>query len=122
MNRWLIWSALMITWTVALQFPVPDPGPTPTGEFIATNKYLIGKTMHLGVYVVLAMLSAWVPTPARYRWIMMFALMFHAWGTEMLQETLEEWCHRSGSLSDVGLDIIGIVVGTAASWKWWTRD
>lgn len=121
MARWLIWTAVVIAWTLALLFPVPQPEQMPAGEFIYSKKFIIGKTMHVGVYAALAALSAWAPMPARYRWVMMFVLMGHAWGTEMLQEALEPWCHRGGSLGDVGLDIIGIVGGTAASWRWWIR-
>jgi hypothetical protein len=120
--RWLIWTAVVIVWTVGLEWPVPDPGHGPAREFILTYKYVVGKSLHVAVYALLAVLSAWVPTTARYRWLMMFFLMGHAWGTEMLQETLEEWCYRGGSLSDVGFDLIGIVAGVAVSWKWWTKS
>jgi hypothetical protein len=121
-TRWLIWTSLVIAWTLALEFPVPDPGENPAGEFILTNKLIIGKSAHVGVYAVLAALSGWVPLPGRYRWIMMFFLMTHAWGSEMLQELLHEWCHRGGSLTDIGFDTVGIMLGVAASWKWWVRD
>ena len=122
MNRWLIWSAIVIVWTVALEYPIPDPEPDSTGEFVFAYKYLIGKSLHVGMYALLAGLSIWVPVPTRFRWVMMFVLMLHAWGTEMLQHVLEPWCSRGGSLSDVGFDIVGIVLGTAASWKWWSRE
>lgn len=123
MTRWIIWSAIVIAWTVALEYPVPDPEPHSTaGEFVIAYKYLLGKSLHVGVYATLAVLSAWVPVPTRFRWVMMFVLMFHAWGTEMLQYALEPWCQRTGTLSDIGFDIVGIVLGTAASWKWWTRE
>lgn len=122
MTRWLIWTCVVIAWTLALEFPVPDPGEGPAGEFILAKKYVIGKTAHVGVYAVLAVLSAWLAAPLRYRWLLMFFLMLHAWGTEMLQEALHDWCHRGGTLSDVGFDVIGIVLGVAVSWKWWTRE
>ncbi|MBI3821103.1 MAG: hypothetical protein HY289_00310, partial [Planctomycetes bacterium] len=91
MARWLTWIAVIIAWTAALEFPVPQPEQMPAGEFIIGKKYVIGKTMHVGVYAVLAALSAWVAMPTRYRWVMMFVLMTHACGTEMLQEALEPW-------------------------------
>jgi VanZ family protein len=53
---------------------------------------------------------------------MMFVLMLHAWGTEMLQEMLVDYFNRGGQLSDVAFDVMGIVIGVAISWKWWTRD
>jgi hypothetical protein len=117
--RWLIWAAVVIVWTLGLEFPVPKPEHIPAGEFIIERKYIIGKTLHVSAYALLAILSAWVPTPPRYRWLMMFFLMVHAWGSEMLQEALNPWFHRGGSLSDVGFDVVGIVLGLAVSWKWW---
>ena len=33
----------------------------PEREFILTYKYLVGKTLHVGVYALVAILSAWVP-------------------------------------------------------------
>lgn len=122
MTRWLIWTSLLIVWAVALEFPVPDPGQGPAGEFVLHYKFVIGKTAHVCVYALLAVLGGWAPMPARYRWIVMFVLLAHAWGTEMLQEVLEPWCHRGGTLADVGIDIVGIALGTAASWKWWTKE
>jgi hypothetical protein len=119
--RWLIWSGFVIAWTVGLEMPVPPPEQMPAGEFIVTNRFLFGKSLHAVAYALMTVLSVWVPMPVRYRWLMMFFLMGHAWGSEMLQEALEPWCHRGGSLGDVGFDVIGIVLGVAVSWKWWTR-
>jgi hypothetical protein len=120
LQRWLIWGAVVIVWTAVLEFPVPDPGDIPEREFILSMKYVVGKTLHVTAYAALAALSAWVPMPARYRFLMMFFVMAHAWGTEMLQVLLNPWCHRGGELRDVGIDIAGIAIGTAATWKRWT--
>ena len=122
MARWLIWIAVVIVWTVGLQYPVPEPGSLPAGEFISINRFLLGKALHMLVYAGLTVLSAWTPMAVRYRWMMMFFLMLHAWGGEMLQEALNPWCHRGGSLADVGFDFAGIALGAAASWKWWARE
>ena len=122
MARWLIWTAIVIVWMAALQYPVPDSGSLPAAEFILTHRFLLGKSLHVLVYGGLTALSAFVPMATRYRWLMMLFLMTHAWGGEMLQEVLNPWCHRGGSLSDVGIDIVGILLGVAASWKWWTRE
>jgi hypothetical protein len=118
--RWTVWAAVVIVWTLGLEFPVPTPEHIPAGDFIISKKFIIGKTLHVSVYALLAILSAWVPISPRYRWLMMFFLMVHAWGSEMLQELLSPWCHRGGSLSDVGIDVVGIALGLAVSWKWWT--
>lgn len=122
MVRWLIWISVVIVWTVALEVPISDPGAVPAREFILTNKYVFGKSLHVVAYGLVAVLSAWVPLPGRYRWLMMFFLMGHAWATEMLQMALEPWCHRGGSLADVGYDILGIVLGVAATWKSWVKS
>ncbi len=122
MARWLIWSVFVVAWSVALEMPFPPSEQLPGGAFIITNKVIIAKSAHVAVYALLAILSAWVPTKTRYRWLMMFFLMGHAWGSEMLQEALHEICFRGGSLTDVGIDVVGIMVGTAISWRWWTRE
>ena len=70
----------MIVWTLALEFPVPDKDDLPA-EFIHTYKFYIGKSLHLGVYAWLAAYSSRLPIDGRYRWLMMFFLMSHAWGT-----------------------------------------
>jgi hypothetical protein len=120
LRRWQIWLTLVIVWTIALEFPVPDPGDIPAREFILSLKFIVGKTMHLMIYAWLAAYSARLDVPARFRWLLMFFLMFHAWATEMLQRALSHWFHRGGSLTDVGIDILGIAIGVAFSWKRWT--
>jgi len=52
---------------------------------------------------------------------MMFFLMAHATATEVLQVALHEWCGRGGSLWDVALDQLGVLVGFLIGWKWWMR-
>lgn len=90
------------------------------GQIIVSNRIIVAKTVHVLVYTVFAMLSGWLRIDPRYRWLMMFFLMLHAWGSEMLQELLYPICFRGGSLIDVGLDVVGIVLGVGLTWKWWT--
>jgi hypothetical protein len=52
---------------------------------------------------------------------MMFLTM-HAWSTEMLQSALHDSFGRDGSLGDVGLNLLGIAVGAALSWRRWTKE
>ena len=122
MTRWLIWSAFVIVWTIALEVPVKETEQLPGGEFIVSNKKLLAKSVHVVFYAILTVMSVWVPHNQRYRWLMMFFLMAHAWGTEMLQELLQPICFRGGTLSDVGFDVLGILLGFAASWKWWMNE
>jgi len=121
--RWFIWGAFVILWTTALEAPIPEPSEElPGRDIVITYRKLIAKSLHIGAYAFFAALSGWMPVPARYRWLMMFFLMLHAWGTELLQEILAPYCNRSGSLTDVAFDVLGIIIGVALSWKLWTRD
>jgi hypothetical protein len=118
--RWLIWLGFVLAWTIALELPVPETADLPGGEVIATNKFLFTNSVHVAAFAVMAILSGWTPLAPRYRWVMMFFLMLHAWGSEYLQELLHSICFRGGKLEDVGFDVIGILLGVAASWKLWT--
>lgn len=120
MARWLIWTLFVVALTVALEAPI-EPSVLSGSAIFVTNKYLLAKTGHVALYAVLTALSAWVSMPLRYRWMMVVFLIGHAVGTELLQLALEEYCHRGGSLADVGYDHLGILFGAALSWKWWTR-
>ena len=120
--RWLLWGGFVAAWTVALELPVPDTGELPGGEFIASYRYFLAKSIHVSVYAALTVLAARVALSARYRWLMIFGLMAHATATEILQQVLNPWCHRGGSLIDVGFDQLGITLGVLASWKWWTGE
>lgn len=119
--RWLVWSLYVVVWTIALEVPVVAPEGLPGREVILTYRMFFAKSAHVAAYVVLTVLSAWVPLPGRYRPVMMFFLMAHAAASEMAQIYLEPYCHRGGSVADVGLDHLGIAIGLAVSWKWWTR-
>jgi hypothetical protein len=120
LKHWQIWAAILIVWTVGLEFPVWEPDDIPAREFVLTLKFIVGKTLHLCMYAVLAAMATWLPIPARFRWLMMYFLMAHAWATEMLQQLLHPWFKRGGNLEDVGIDILGIAIGVALTWKRWT--
>jgi VanZ family protein len=120
--RWLIWVVFVLFWTAALELPIPQPENLPGSAIVMSYRYLIAKSVHVSVYVLFTVLSSWLPVPARYRWLLMFFLMLHAWGSEMLQEVLQEYCNRGGSLVDVAFDVLGITIGLMLSWKWWVRD
>lgn len=121
MARWLIWTVVIIAWTVCLEAPVPIPEPHADAVSVLTARAVFAKLVHVGAYAFLTALSAWPPLPTRYRWMMMFFLMAHATGTEVLQEALHEWCGRGGSLWDVALDQLGVLIGFLIAWKWWMR-
>jgi hypothetical protein len=121
-NRWLIWLAVVLAWTVALEVSVPKHEALEQGPAEMSLRKIIAKTAHLSVYAGLTVLSTWPPLPARYRWLMAFFLTAHAWGTEWLQELLHPIFGRGGSLDDVGLDMLGIAFGVALTWKKWTDN
>ncbi len=122
MLRWIIWSVFAVAWTLALELPGPPVENLPAGEFIASKRTLVAKSAHVAVYAIFTALSAWVHVAVRFRWLMMFFLMAHACGSELLQEVLQPICFRGGTLTDVGLDVVGIMVGVTLTWKWWVRD
>ena len=120
LTRWLIWSTFMIMWTVALEMPVPLPEEVRDDPVMVTPKLLVAKTVHVVFYAILTVLSVWAPSPSRYRWLLMFVLMTHAVVTELLQTALQ--MGRTGSLADVGFDVLGIAIGVALSWKKWMGE
>ena len=122
MARWILWSVFTIVWTIGLELPIEPPESMPVAEVIITNRKIIAKTSHVAIYAAWTALTPLVPVPSRYRWLLMFFLMAHAWGSEMLQVVLEPICHRGGSLTDVGLDVLGILIGPLIGWRWWTRE
>ncbi len=121
MKRWVIWTVFAIAWTVSLEAPVPVPEPDPDAIVKVTLKVLFTKSVHVAAYAVFAMLSAWPRVPLRYRLLMIFFLMAHATATEMVQEAMHEHWGRTGKLSDVAFDQVGILIGLMIGWKWWTR-
>jgi hypothetical protein len=120
--RWWIWGAFVLAWTVALLAPIPPNGPLGLTGFELKPKLFLTKGLHLSAYAFLAVLTGWLRVPIRYRFILIFFLMAHATYSEVLQYALEEYSHRSGTLMDVALDNIGIAIGLALSWRWWTRS
>jgi VanZ family protein len=116
-RRWLLWAVYLISWTTALVVPVPGGAFLEVEVFQVTRKFLIAKSLHILAYAGLAILSGRLLIAARFRWAMMFFLMFHGCATEMIQLYLS---YRSGLLMDVMFDNIGIALGVAVSWKYWT--
>jgi VanZ family protein len=119
--RWWIWSGFMLAWTVALLAPTPPHGTWgESAELDMERKFYAAKTLHVSVYAFLSVLSAGLRAPARYRFLLVFCLMAHATLTEVLQVLLEGITARNGNLMDVALDQIGITIGIAIAWRWWT--
>jgi VanZ family protein len=98
--------ALLIAWTMALLTPIPKAavialgGPTPSFYF--------AKTLHVSVYATLAIFAVLLPLPRKWRIVVLALLFVHGGATEYLQQFFE----RGSSVSDVGLDSLGILLGT----------
>jgi hypothetical protein len=123
--RWLIWSVYVTAWTIALLFPrAPEAGVGEIDAFLELNRYSIAKTIHVSAYAILAILTAWLGAPMRYRWLLVFLLMLHATATEMGQWSMQELgiSVRVGHLHDVAYDNLGVLIGLLIGWKWWTRE
>jgi VanZ family protein len=112
----VIWSVFFVAWTVALLVPIPS-GAGAGRHWLAEHKFYLAKGLHVTAYAVLAVLSAGLRLPCRFRWIILFVIMVHATVTELLQQFVET---RTGLLSDVGLDHLGIALGLLVTWKRWS--
>lgn len=117
MIRWLVWTAYAILWTYLLVFPVPPSIPQAIEEFSPGLKDHVAKAVHLTAYATFAVLSAWLRAPQRFRILLVAFLMLHGVATELIQLRLS---YRNGSLSDALFDHLGVLLGIAVSWKWWT--
>ena len=115
-SRWVIWSLSLLVWTGMLCVPGSEIQRV-TSDWEWTRRVIVAKTLHVAAYAYLAVLTGWLFVPLRYRWLMVFVLMAHATATE----TVQPFLGRTGMLTDVGLDQIGILLGLLISWKWWTR-
>ena len=124
--RWVVWFAFLVTWSVALL--VPDPigwvlrHKPDSLELPHQTTFLMAKTLHLTAYALAAILTGWLRAPGSWRWVLLVFWFLHADATEVGQRFVPG---RSGSLRDVALDHLGLLIGIALSWRWWwpaTRD
>jgi VanZ family protein len=116
-GRWLVWGLFATLWTIVLVVPLPDlqlPAPL-TGP----GRFHFSKTLHVAAYAFLAGLGGWLKLAARDRLLLLVFLMAHAPLTEFIQLHVPG---RTGRVEDVLLDHLGIGIGLALSWKWWTRQ
>ena len=120
--RWWLWAAYLLCWSVAVQTPIPPSEELPFGDLIEPRKFLFAKSIHVASYAMLTILSGWLFVPTRWRWLLMFVVLGHGIATELLQWALADLCHREGTLRDAGFNMLGVMVGLALSWKWWSRE
>lgn len=112
---WLIFLVVLTVWTIGLL--IPDPSSSAVeGLGGARSKFLIAKTLHVSAYAFVTFLAGFVVwSRASAGWCLAF-LVSHAFLTEWLQT----FVGRSGSLRDVGLDLLGILIGVAMNWRCWS--
>jgi hypothetical protein len=113
-RRRLIWLIYAAAWTAALLMPAPGQH---LDNVHADLKLVIAKTVHVLAYAAFTVLAGWLRVPGRLRWLPLFVVMAHGTLTELLQRLTQS---RTGQLTDVGWDNLGVGLGLLASWKWWT--
>lgn len=116
---WLGWAVFTVAWTIALTSPIDTPLPSAGGvAFWLEVKFYIAKTLHVCVYAAWAAATGWLRPAPRWRLVLLFFLLTHGVATEQIQTFVPD---RTGSLRDALLDHLGIALGVAAAWRWWTE-
>jgi VanZ family protein len=110
----LLWWLCVAVWTVALL--TPQPARASREVLTPTTGYRASKTLHVAVYAFLAGTLPWLGPRGGRRWWLVGFLSLHAAGTELLQRWVPD---RTGSLTDVGIDHLGILLGLACTWAAW---
>jgi VanZ family protein len=109
--RWSVWLLYVVPWSAALLTPHPVRAARvllPTGL-----AFLSAKLLHFTAYAGLAVLSAWLRVPSRFRGLFYAVLFAHAAATELLQTFVPL---RHPSVRDVAIDSLGLVAGLSLSW------
>jgi hypothetical protein len=106
-----VFAAFLTAWTIALLSPVPHQSAEhwlggPLWVFV------FGKGLHISAYAFLTVLGGTLPLP-NWKWTWVPAgLIVHGAVTEFFQQ----FAGRTARLEDVGLDAIGVAVGTLVVW------
>lgn len=112
--RQAAWWLAVVVWSAALLTPYPARA----GKEVFTPEagFSLSKTLHVAAYACLTALLPWLGPRGDRRWWPVVFLALHAAATEFLQQWVPE---RTGSLRDVALDLLGIALGLACTWKAW---
>jgi VanZ family protein len=118
--RWLIWLVVVVLWTALLCSPIPEEAEQAVvGVIHFSRRELLAKMVHVIGYAFLTSLTGWLRVPWRFRVPLIFAIMAHGTVTEMIQLFIPS---RTGRLTDVGIDNLGVLFGLVISWKWWSAE
>lgn len=115
--RWLVWFGFVIVWTTGLLVPLDD-GST-LEETQRTLRCYAGKALHVVGYAGLTVLSGWLRVSFPRRLLLLLFTAVHAPLTEVLQPIVS---NRTGLLTDVALDYLGIGLGLLLTWRWWSAS
>ena len=93
--------------------------PVTLGQRVLPHGWLwiCSKCLHVSAYAAWAMLSGWLHWRRPQRWYLLFFLSAHGFATEYLQRFVRG---RYPSWRDVGLDHLGLLIGVACTWRWWS--
>ena len=109
--RWSVWLLYLVLWSTALL--TPHPVRAARVLIPAGLVFLCAKLLHFTAYAVLAVLSAWLRVPSRFRGLLYALLFAHAAATELLQTFVPL---RHPSVRDVAIDSLGLLAGLSLSW------
>jgi VanZ family protein len=113
--RWLAWGVFLVAWSAALL--TPQPVYLAKRLLPEQTQFPLGKTLHVGAYAVLTLLTSWLCVSRRWRWGLLALVSLHGMATEGVQLLVPD---RTGTLRDVGLNHLGILLGFMLSWRaWW---
>ncbi|HJZ91455.1 MAG TPA: VanZ family protein [Gemmataceae bacterium] len=105
----LCFLGFLTAWTVVLLRPVPE---APKRVLTDWEAFIVGKSLHVGVYAFLAALGGTLAVLGRrWPWVLS-ALIVHG----ALTEYFQQFVGRGASVKDVGLDSIGIALGGLIAW------
>lgn len=109
----IVFAAFLLAWTIALELPVPHESAQkvlggPLEEFF------FGKGLHICAYAFLTVLGGTVAIFGRRWWWVLPGLVAHGGITEFFQQ----FTGRTARIEDVGLDTIGVALGSLLIFAW----
>lgn len=110
---WGLWLGYGLCWTLALLSALIIEA---RDEVLDQDiSWLAGKILHVVAYMTFCILTSFLPTTPRRRWLCLALVSLHGMTTEAVQD----FFNRTSSFRDVGLDHLGILLGlllTNARW------
>jgi VanZ family protein len=115
-SRLLVWALFLVAWTTALLTPIHVSETS--FNFFGVFKAVAAKTLHVGAYATLTVLTGRLGASPAYRLLLLFLILAHGPATEFLQTYVET---RHGSLRDVCIDYAGVLLGLYLGRREWTQ-